>query len=58
MDRPHRTKNRTHLDIDCASVDDLVALGACVLASSEETGFGWTVMADPEGNELCVFPPG
>jgi hypothetical protein len=55
VDRPHRTKNRTHLDVDCASVEELVALGARVLAPSEETGFGWTVMADPEGNEFCAF---
>jgi hypothetical protein len=59
VDRPHRAKNRTHLDVECASVDHLVALGARVLAPAAETGFGWTVMADPEGNEFCAFvrPP-
>ena len=55
VDRPHRTKNRTHLDVDCGSVDELVALGARVLAASSETGFGWTLMADPEDNEFCAF---
>ena len=55
VDRPHRVKNRTHLDIECASVDDLVALGARVLAPAAETGFAWTVMADPEENEFCAF---
>ena len=55
VDRPHRVKNRVHLDVDCASVQDLVTLGATVLAPSSETGFGWTVMADPEGNEFCAF---
>jgi len=55
VDRPHRVKNRVHLDVYCASIDDLVDLGASVLQPSEETGFGWTVMADPEGNEFCAF---
>lgn len=55
VDRPHEVKNRVHLDVDCAAVDELVALGARVLASSSETGFGWDVMADPEGNEFCAF---
>lgn len=55
VDRPHRVKNRLHLDVDCASVDDLLALGARVLAPAEETGLGWTVMADPEDNEFCAF---
>jgi catechol 2,3-dioxygenase-like lactoylglutathione lyase family enzyme len=59
VDRPHRVKNRVHLDVDCGSVDDLTALGARVLAPASETGLGWTVMADPEGNEICAFvrPP-
>ncbi len=59
VDRPHRAKNRTHLDVDCASIDELVALGGRVLAPSSETGFGWTLMADPEDNEFCAFarPP-
>ncbi len=55
VDRPHRVKNRVHLDVDCTSVEDLVGLGARVLAPASETGFGWTVMADPEGNEFCAF---
>ena len=55
VDRPHRTKNRVHLDVDCGSLDDLTALGARVLAPASETGFGWSVMADPEGNEFCAF---
>jgi hypothetical protein len=55
VDRPHVVKNRLHLDVYTASVDDLVALGARVLAPAEETGLGWTVMADPEGNEHCAF---
>ena len=55
VDRPHRVKNRVHLDVYCASVADLVELGATALAPAAEAGFGWTVMADPEGNEFCAF---
>jgi hypothetical protein len=55
VDRPHTVKNRVHVDVDCASVDDLVALGARVLAPAAETGRAWSVLADPEGNELCAF---
>ncbi|SEC11029.1 hypothetical protein SAMN04489844_1698 [Nocardioides exalbidus] len=55
VDRPRRAKNRTHLDIDCASVSELVALGATVTAPASETGLGWTRMADPEGNDFCAF---
>jgi catechol 2,3-dioxygenase-like lactoylglutathione lyase family enzyme len=55
VDRPHRAKNRVHLDVDCASVAELVDLGATVFAPAELTGLGWTVMTDPEGNEFCAF---
>ena len=55
VDRPRRAKNRVHLDVDCASVDDLVSLGATVTAAAAETGLGWTRMADPEGNDFCAF---
>ena len=58
VDRPHVVKNRLHLDVDCAAVDDLVALGAVVEAPAAETGLGWTRMADPEGNEFCAFERG
>jgi hypothetical protein len=55
VDRPKTVKNRLHLDVDAGSVDELVALGATVLQRAEDTGFGWTVMADPEGHEFCAF---
>ncbi|MGI8614354.1 MAG: VOC family protein [Nocardioidaceae bacterium] len=35
-----------------SSVDDLVALGATVL---DDQSFRWTVLADPEGGEFCLF---
>jgi predicted enzyme related to lactoylglutathione lyase len=33
------------------------AAGATVLRPCDEE-ISWTVMADPEGNEFCVFDPG
>ncbi len=48
-------KHRVHLDVYAAETADLVALGARVLLPAEESGFGWTVMADPEGGEFCAF---
>jgi catechol 2,3-dioxygenase-like lactoylglutathione lyase family enzyme len=52
---PKTVKNRLHLDVYTKSVDDLVALGARVDQPAEETGFSWTTMVDPEGNEFCAF---
>lgn len=54
---PKTVKHRIHLDVYAAAVEDLVALGATVLRPAAETGFGWTVMADPEGGEFCAFVP-
>ncbi len=54
---PKTVKNRIHWDVtltDGASVDDLIAAGATILRAQDEE-IGWTVMADPEGNEFCVF---
>ena len=52
---PRTVKHRVHLDAYARSVADVEALGARVLAPAEETGLGWTVMADPEGGEFCVM---
>ncbi len=52
---PRTVKHRVHLDVYAASVDDLVARGASVVLAAEESGFSWTVMADPEGGEFCAF---
>ncbi len=54
---PKTVKNRVHWDVglDDASIDDLVAAGATLLA--EPTAHdNWWVLADPEGNEFCAFP--
>jgi len=48
-------KNRVHLDVYAAAIDDLTTLGAEVVLPAEESGFSWTVMRDPEGNEFCAF---
>ena len=55
-------KNRTHLDLEPSdrSRDDevarLVTLGASRVDDQRRPdGTGWVVLADPEGNELCVL---
>ncbi|MGI9157908.1 MAG: VOC family protein [Marmoricola sp.] len=52
---PKTVKHRVHLDVYAESTDDLVSLGATVLLPAEQSGFGWTVMRDPEGGEFCAF---
>jgi catechol 2,3-dioxygenase-like lactoylglutathione lyase family enzyme len=52
-------KNRVHVDLGAedraTEVERLVSIGATELASHEEAGFRWTVLADVEGNEFCVL---
>ena len=57
-------KNRTHLDVAPYEGEDQVAEVARLLAlGAEHTDIGqgpevtWAVLADPEGNELCVLSP-
>ena len=52
---PRTVKHRVHLDVYAATTDDLTAMGATVVLPAAESGFGWTVMADPEGGEFCAF---
>jgi hypothetical protein len=52
---PKIVKNRVHLDVYARSIEDLTALGAVVDLPAEESGFSWTVLRDPEGNEFCAF---
>jgi Glyoxalase-like domain len=53
---PKTVKNRVHLDLRAADIDEetarLVKLGAIELARLE----GWVTLADPEGNEFDVLP--
>ena len=55
---PKTAKNRMHLDVAApdpeAEVARLVELGATRVADTDEYGYTWTVMTDPEGNEFCV----
>jgi hypothetical protein len=60
---PKRVKNRLHLDVapyrgddHAAEVARLRALGA-TLADVGQRDVTWVVLADPEGNELCVLTP-
>ena len=53
-------KDRVHLDLRppesmAAEVERLEGLGATVVGRVDEEGSFWTVMQDPEGNELCVL---
>jgi Glyoxalase-like domain len=52
---PKTTKNRIHIDVTTDDVDALVAHGATVLRAKGDGGLGWTVLADPDGNEFCAF---
>ncbi len=55
---PKNGKNRAHVDIEVPdeqdTVDRLVRLGARVLWRERDASSGWTVLADPDGNEFCV----
>lgn len=56
-------KNRVHLDLRTRDLDTevarVVAAGAVRLTVEPvvEGGWRWHVLADPDGNELCVLEP-
>jgi hypothetical protein len=52
---PKSVKNRMHIDV-FGSPDELVSLGATVVRRRDDE-ISWDVLADPEGNEFCVFAP-
>jgi hypothetical protein len=61
---PKTTKLRVHLDVapfadddHATEVDRLRALGAEPVDIGQGHDVTWEVMADPEGNELCVLTP-
>jgi hypothetical protein len=63
VDEPKRVKNRVHLDLATTSaahhqaeVSRLLDLGA-TMADVGQGAAAWVVLADPEGNELCVLEP-
>lgn len=55
---PTLGRNRLHLDtvvVDLAAAQDrIVELGGSRVEDHEIAGFRWKVMADPEGNEICI----
>ena len=64
LDPDDGRKNRTHLDVSprqdedqSAHVDLLVALGARRVDVGQGPQVTWVVLADPEGNEVCVLSP-
>lgn len=61
---PKTSRNRVHLDIAATSLDDQRATVARLLELGgsrllwEGPDDGHVVLADPEGNELCIIEPG
>jgi hypothetical protein len=51
---PRTVKTRVHLDLR-ADPDRLRRLGATVVRRPDDDP--WWVLADPDGNEFCAFPP-
>lgn len=63
-DDPKTTKLRVHLDVAPFATDDqatelarLESLGARPLDIGQAPTATWTVLTDPQGNELCVLSP-
>ena len=63
VDDVKNSKNRVHLDLASTSAEDqqekvdrLLALGARSVDVGQR-GVPWRVLADPEGNELCILEP-
>ncbi len=52
---PKVTKNRVHLDLHVSSLAEVTDLGATVVIPAETSGFPWTVLEDPAGNDFCAF---
>lgn len=55
-------KNRLHIDLAPhlsqdreAEIEKLLERGATLVAVGQGSDVGWTVLADPEGNEFCVL---
>ena len=64
LDPADGRKNRIHLDVSprededqAAYVDQLTGLGARRVDVGQGPEVTWVVLADPEGNELCVLSP-
>lgn len=60
VQEPKQHKNRMHLDLAVGNLEPelqrLTTLDATILSDEcSEIGFRWSVLADPEGNEFCIF---
>ena len=53
---PKTVKNRWHWDVVSQDVDELVRRGATLLRGPDDD-IDWHALADPAGNEFCVFTP-
>jgi hypothetical protein len=54
---PKTAPNRIHWDLAADSIDPLLERGATVLRAKGTDDLRWDILADPEGNEFCVFTP-
>jgi hypothetical protein len=57
---PKTIKNRVHWDVTALTpdaLDELLRRGATLLREPSESE-GWHILADPEGNEFCLFSQG
>ena len=52
---PKVAKNRMHFDV-VGDTDELLGLGATLVRKRDDE-IEWDILADPEGNEFCAFPP-
>ena len=52
---PKTVKNRIHWDVDTDSVDACSSPRVPRVLRERDDEIGWTVLADPEGNEFCAF---
>jgi hypothetical protein len=52
---PKTVKNRVHWDVR-GELAELLDAGARLVRARDEE-ISWSVLADPEGNEFCVFDP-
>jgi catechol 2,3-dioxygenase-like lactoylglutathione lyase family enzyme len=54
---PRTVKTRVHLDLRLAEPDPAALLRTGATIVGEPGDDPWWVLADPEGNEFCAFPP-
>ena len=59
---PTSGRRRLHLDTSVGDLEAatarIVGMGGSHVEDHEVPGFGWRVMADPDGNEFCIAAEG